>query len=147
MQVPLDEEKRLKQELENKLQIEEYRLLNLKKVLANSRILTVGEKYAADVMELAKTLNLPKIPQRIEGYDVSNIFGREAVGSMVVFTDGLIDKNQYRKFKIKTVKGADDIASLKEILSRRLNHQEWPYPELILLPEQRFLSPKLVKVP
>ena len=73
------------------------------------------------------------IPFRIEAYDVSNISGAFAVGSMIVFTKGIIDKSQYRKFKIKTVPGANDIAMLKEILSRRLNHQEWPMPDLILI--------------
>jgi len=76
---------------------------------------------------------LKPIPSRIEAYDISHISGDFTVGSMVVFTDGLIDKSQYRKFKIKTVQGADDIASLKEVLSRRLNHKEWPMPEIILV--------------
>lgn len=76
---------------------------------------------------------LKPLPTRIEAYDVSNISGAFAVGSMVVFTEGLIDKNQYRKFKIKTVQGADDVASIKEILSRRFNHQEWLLPNLILI--------------
>lgn len=73
------------------------------------------------------------IPHRIEAYDISNISGAFTVGSMVVFTDGLIDKNQYRKFKIKSVKGANDVEGLREILSRRLNHKEWSYPDLILV--------------
>jgi len=73
------------------------------------------------------------VPSRIEAYDISNIGGQFAVGSMVVFTEGLIDKNQYRKFKIKSVKGANDIAMLKEVLSRRLNHSEWQMPDLILI--------------
>ena len=73
------------------------------------------------------------IPGRIEAYDVSNISGAFAVGSMVVFTEGLIDKSQYRKFKIKSFEGSDDIRALKEILDRRLKHQEWPYPDLILI--------------
>jgi len=77
------------------------------------------------------------IPSRIEAYDVSNISGAFAVGSMVVFTEGLVDKSQYRKFKIQISeawkRGADDVAALKEILSRRLNHTEWPYPDLILI--------------
>jgi len=71
--------------------------------------------------------------KRIEAYDISNISGEFAVGSMVVFTDGLLDKSQYRKFKIKSVKGANDIAMLKEVLVRRLNHTEWPMSELILV--------------
>jgi excinuclease ABC subunit C len=135
---------------ENRLAILNYRLLDLKKVLENSRILTVGEKYAADVVELAKTLNLPKIPQRIEGYDISNIFGKEAVGSMVVFAAGEPDKNEYRKFKIrgnlsavgKTTattpnpslerRGSDDTGMLREILERRFRN-DWPMPDLIII--------------
>ncbi len=73
------------------------------------------------------------IPSRIEAYDVSNISGAFAVGSMVVFNEGLIDKSQYRKFKIKSFEGANDIRAIKEILSRRLNHQEWTYPDIILI--------------
>jgi excinuclease ABC subunit C len=87
--------------------------------------------------------------RRIEGYDISNISGTSAVGSMVVFTDGVPDKSQYRKFKIKTVCGANDVAMLREVLTRRLQHSvkhsvfdrrslggstsKWPLPQLILI--------------
>ncbi|MAG44361.1 hypothetical protein CL633_00545 [bacterium] len=70
---------------------------------------------------------------RIEAYDISNISGKFAVGSMVVFENNEISKNEYRKFKIKTVKKANDIAMLKEILQRRLRHKEWKYPDLIII--------------
>ncbi len=70
---------------------------------------------------------------RVEGYDVSNLQGTLAVGSMAVFEGGLPNKNGYRKFKIKTVKGQNDVASLAEILKRRMKHQEWPLPDLILI--------------
>lgn len=70
---------------------------------------------------------------RIEGYDVSNISGTSAVGSMVVFINGKPDKSQYRKFKIRTIRGANDTGMIKEILARRLKHQEWPFPDLILI--------------
>lgn len=70
---------------------------------------------------------------RIEGYDISNISGTSAVGSMVVFIDGRPDKNEYRKFKIKTVKGPDDTGMLKEVLSRRFDHSGWKFPDLILI--------------
>lgn len=70
---------------------------------------------------------------RIEGYDISNISGASAVGSMVVFTNGQPDKNEYRKFKIKTVKGPDDTGMLKEVLSRRFEHKDWVFPSLILI--------------
>jgi excinuclease ABC subunit C len=76
---------------------------------------------------------LKPLPARIEAYDISNISGTFNVGSMVVFTEGIIDKSQYRKFKIKTVSGADDTSSLKEVLVRRLKHNEWKLPEIILV--------------
>ncbi len=110
-----------------------YELKNIKYVLENSRVLSVGEKYANDVLELTKILNLPKIPKRIEGYDIANIFGKNAVGSMVVFSDGEVDKNQYRKFKIKVGQGqANDVGMLKEILERRFNN-DWLLPDLIIV--------------
>ncbi|HOI96971.1 MAG TPA: GIY-YIG nuclease family protein [Candidatus Pacearchaeota archaeon] len=70
---------------------------------------------------------------RVEGYDVSNLQGTLAVGSMAVFEGGLPNKNEYRKFKIKTVNGQNDVASLAEILKRRMKRQEWPLPDLILI--------------
>ncbi|MFH1175516.1 MAG: excinuclease ABC subunit UvrC [bacterium] len=81
--------------------------------------------------------NLPPpqkaIPHRIEAYDISNIGGVMATGSMVVFTDGAADKSEYKKFKIKTVKGANDVAMLKEVLKRRFSHNDWEKPNLILI--------------
>ena len=70
--------------------------------------------------------------QRIEGYDISNISGDAAVGSMVVFINGKPDKESYRKFKIQTVLGANDTEMLHEVLERRL-HNPWPFPDLILV--------------
>ena len=70
---------------------------------------------------------------RIEAYDVSNIQGKNATGSMIVFVGGQPDKNQYRKFKIKTGDTPNDIAMLKEILKRRFSHPEWKYPDVILI--------------
>jgi excinuclease ABC subunit C len=73
------------------------------------------------------------VPERIEGYDISNIFGKEAVGSMVVFAEGEPDKNEYRKFKIRIGQGqANDVGMLKEIMERRLNN-DWPLPDLIII--------------
>lgn len=91
------------------------------------------------MMELKETLKLGTLPVRIEGYDISNIQGEFATGAMVVFTrsassgqaDFQPDKNGYRKFKIRTAGG--DTGMLKEILTRRFNHSEWPYPDLILI--------------
>jgi len=68
--------------------------------------------------EIAGWLNIPNI-RRAEAYDISNTNGIESVGSMVVFEDGKPKKNDYRKFKIKTVKGPDDYKSMREVLTRR----------------------------
>ncbi|MBI4038384.1 GIY-YIG nuclease family protein [Candidatus Daviesbacteria bacterium] len=91
------------------------------------------EERRLSLSQLQKDLGLKKIPQRIEGYDISNTGGKEAVGSMVVLTDGEIDKSQYRKFKIKKGGRPDDVGMLREILSRRLRHREWPLPDLIIV--------------
>ncbi|MCX6796012.1 MAG: excinuclease ABC subunit UvrC [Candidatus Falkowbacteria bacterium] len=118
---------------EEKINFLQFRLLNMKRVLEHSNILSLIDKYSADVIELAKVLGLPKVPTRIEGYDISNIFGQEAVGSMVVFGQGEADKNEYRKFKIKIGQGeANDVGMLSEVMERRLNN-DWPLPDLIII--------------
>ncbi len=71
-------------------------------------------------------------PLRIEAYDISNISGSHAVGSMVVFAGHEPDKSQYRKFKIKTIEGANDVGMMREVLLRRFGN-DWPKPNLILL--------------
>jgi excinuclease ABC subunit C len=71
--------------------------------------------------------------RRIEGYDVAHLGGSAAVGVMVVVEEGVANKSQYRKFKIKTAKGGDDPGALREVLSRRLGHDEWPLPRLIVV--------------
>ncbi|MCL4365825.1 excinuclease ABC subunit UvrC [Patescibacteria group bacterium] len=82
---------------------------------------------------LQKDLNLKKIPERIEAYDISNIQGKESTGSMVVLTNGEIDKSQYRKFKIRITGKPNDVGMHKEMMRRRLNHKEWPLPDLIII--------------
>ncbi|GAA0121683.1 MAG: excinuclease ABC subunit UvrC [Clostridium argentinense] len=72
--------------------------------------------------ELTNILGLDEIPERIEAYDISNIMGMDSVGTMVVFQDGKPKNSDYRRFKIKTVKGANDYESMREILTRRFNH-------------------------
>lgn len=87
--------------------------------------------------ELQKDLNLPHLPERIECYDISNIQGIDATGSMVVLTHGDIDKSQYRKFKIHPPAGgsgkANDVGMHKEMIKRRLKHKEWKFPDLIIV--------------
>jgi excinuclease ABC subunit C len=72
-----------------------------------------------DLAELAKVLDLPAPPQRIEGFDISNISGTFAVASLVSFKNGRPDRANYRRFKIKTVAGQDDFASMAEVIFRR----------------------------
>jgi excinuclease ABC subunit C len=72
-----------------------------------------------DLAELAKVLDLPKPPQRIEGFDISNISGTFAVASLVSFKNGRPDRANYRRFKIKTVEGQDDFAGMAEVVKRR----------------------------
>lgn len=93
----------------------------------------LAEENQLALIELKKVLNLPKLPDRIEGYDISNIQGREATGSMVVLTNGEIDKSQYRKFKIRISGKPNDVGMMKEMVKRRLKHSEWPLPDLIIV--------------
>ncbi len=85
------------------------------------------------LQELQDVLQLTKIPDRIEGYDISNIQGHEAVASMVVLTHGEIDQSQYRKFKIHISGKPNDFAMLAEVIKRRINHQEWQTPDVLLI--------------
>lgn len=84
------------------------------------------------VTEISRMLGI-NYAKRIESYDISNTAGYESVGSMVVFEDGRPKKNDYRKFKIKTVNGPDDYASMAEVLGRRFAHDEWTRPDLLLI--------------
>jgi excinuclease ABC subunit C len=83
--------------------------------------------------ELVRVLSLSAPPKRIEGYDISNIGGAHAVGSMVVFEDSVPEKKSYRRFKIKTVPGANDPVMIREVIKRRRQHPEWSKPDLVLV--------------
>jgi excinuclease UvrABC nuclease subunit len=83
--------------------------------------------------ELGEILGLLQTPRRIECYDISHTAGENTVGSMVVFTDGIADKGQYRKFKIRHGMGNNDFLSLNEVLTRRLKHREWDMPAVIVI--------------
>lgn len=100
-------------------------------------------QHIQDIALIAKNA-VPHSAGRLEGYDISNISGDSAVGSMAVFINGEPAKNEYRKFKIQTIKKADDIGMLKEILHRRFKNdwpasargestRGWPLPDLILI--------------
>lgn len=83
------------------------------------KLIKETEESANALADLADLLALEEFPHRIESYDISNIAGVDSVGSMVVFEEGKPKNSDYRRFKIKTVQGADDYSSLREILSRR----------------------------
>ena len=89
------------------------------------------------LLKMKEALGLKHIPIRIEGYDISNIQGKFAVGSMVVFTKGKKDKDEYRRFKIKFVEGPNDYGMLYEVLIRRFTHEGENFsktlPNLILI--------------
>ncbi|MDI6605690.1 MAG: excinuclease ABC subunit UvrC [Candidatus Omnitrophota bacterium] len=92
---------------------------------------------AINELEEAKSaLKLEKLPLRIEAFDISNISGKEACGSMVSFYAGASDKNNYRRFRIKTVEGIDDYKMLAEVVRRRylrIMREKTPLPDLILI--------------
>ena len=102
------------------------------------RIKNEQKKTIGAMAEIAKLIGLPQIT-RAEAYDISNTNGVESVGSMIVFQDGKPKKNDYRKFKIKTVKGPDDYKSMKEVLTRRFRRAIEGskgfeiYPDLIMM--------------
>lgn len=82
--------------------------------------------------DLRRLLQLPTVPRRIEGFDISNIYGKSAVGSLVTFVDGQPEKGGYKRFKIQTVAGIDDYAMMREVVRRRFT-EPWPAPDLILI--------------
>ena len=91
---------------------------------------------AGPLEQLQAALKLPSIPNRIEAFDISNIFGDHAVGSLVVFDGGKPRKAHYRKFRIETVAGIDDYAMMREVIRRRYGGSlasQLPMPDLILV--------------
>lgn len=132
--------------------------ITLAKLGDKARLLKMAKENAEDYLEksvdkikhkddmtvnackrLQEILGLKTYPRRMECYDISNISGVDKVGSMVVFIDGEADRSSYRRFKIKTVEGANDFASLQEVLTRRLQklgteeEEKFPKPDLIII--------------
>lgn len=93
----------------------------------------LAKKRQEGLWELKKILGLSKIPQRIECFDISDIHGKEATGSMVVFQKGEADKSQYRRFKIRSQAKPNDVVMMQEVVRRRLKHPEWPTADLIVV--------------
>ncbi|MBL1228530.1 excinuclease ABC subunit UvrC [Enterococcus sp. BWB1-3] len=93
------------------------------------------ERTIGAAERLGNAMNIPT-PVRIEAFDNSNIMGTDPVSAMVVFIDGKPDKKEYRKYKIKTVKGPDDYASMREVIYRRYSRvlkEGLPFPDLIVI--------------
>jgi excinuclease ABC subunit C len=103
----------------------------------NAEILLRKEpKEQLPLIEIKEILNLRSTPNRIEGFDISNIGGDECVGSLIVFENGRPQKKDYRKYKVKTVRGPNDVASLQEVIQRRyarLLEKKERLPDLILV--------------
>lgn len=112
----------------------EYRLVRM--VSKNAEIILNHQKEVKGaLLDLKKYLGIPRIPKRIEAFDISNISGKMAVGSMVVFENGAPKKNHYRRYKIET-EGPDDYAMMREMLKRRytgLLEDKGHSPDLVLV--------------
>jgi len=124
----------------DKRRIVEMAVRNAEAGLEHERALEEAKrnKVASTLDGLREELALPKLPVRIECYDISNTMGTNSVASMVVFQGGRPAKGEYRRFRIRTVEGADDFASMAEVIRRRLerlkaNDEKFPEPDLIVL--------------
>lgn len=114
-------------------QLQALQRLNQQVVFSDKEFLDISKDHA--LIELTELLSLPKIPSRIEGYDISHMSGRDVVASMVVFTNGVSNKGEYRKFKTRKDQN-NDFDNMRETISRRLsdkNLKQWGRPDLILI--------------
>ncbi|MBI2494291.1 MAG: excinuclease ABC subunit UvrC [Candidatus Rokubacteria bacterium] len=101
-----------------------------------NHLLSRDDRQQVVLQELERALGLPGPPNRIEGYDISSIQGAEQVGALVVWDNGDLKKDDYKRFRVRTVAGADDFASLREVLTRRFSRaleQGSPLPDLVLI--------------
>jgi len=116
----LSEKRNLHVEIKVPQKGDKRNLLEIARRNAELEIQRQGIGYEMSLMQLKEILQLEVSIARIEAYDISNLSGTAVVGAMVVFENGRMDKSQYKRFKIKTVKGQDDIACINEVISRRL---------------------------
>jgi len=97
----------------------------------------VHKRIVADWQKIERTiqalLGTTSPISRVEGYDISNVSGTAATGSMVVFINGVPEKSEYRKFRIKTIDQPNDVAMHREVMARRLGHKDWPHPDLLVI--------------
>lgn len=123
-------EQKFEEASELKKQLFGLRELQKKIVFSDKEFLDISSDQA--LVDLQMLLRLPEPPRRIEGYDISHQSGTNVVGSMVVFVNGASDRAEYRKFKLRSQKN-DDTANLREVIERRLKHQDWEFPNLVIL--------------
>ena len=123
-----------------KKQLVDMALVNAKEHLETNidKIKHKEDMTVSACKSLQQKLSLKKYPKRMECYDISNISGKDKVGSMVVFIDGEADRDSYRRFKIKSFEGADDYRSHQEMMQRRLDRlisspDKFPKPDLIII--------------
>ena len=113
-----------------------HRLLDMANSNASSHFgdyVSKSEAKKRGLEEIQERLKLPGIPTRIECFDISNFQGAETVASQVVFEDGAPNKDQYRRYRIRTVEGPNDFESMREVLTRRFAHEEWEDPQLVVI--------------
>ncbi len=130
--------KELSREMEQKAKEQKFEeaAVSRDKIIALSTFRPSTYSIQAALQELRDTLRLVTLPKRIEAFDVSNILGRQATASMVSFCNGLADKDNYRRFRIKTVMQANDYEMLAEAVGRRYRRVQaegLPFPDLILV--------------
>ena len=114
-----------------------HRLMDMANSNAQSHFMDYVNKSVAKkkgLEEIQERLKLPAFPTRIECYDISNFQGAETVASQVVFEDGAPNKDQYRRYRIRTVQGENnDFESMREVLTRRFAHTEYEDPQLVVI--------------
>lgn len=114
-----------------KARLVEMAVGNAEAVLAQSLASSSARERA--MAEVQAALELPRLPRRIECTDISNTSGTLSVGSLVTFVDGQPRRSDYKRFRIRTVDGADDYAMVGEVVRRRLARAEWELPDLLLI--------------
>lgn len=102
------------------------------RVALEDRLGRIGRQRGV-MVELKARLNLDKIPRRLECFDLAHLQGQNAAAGLVVMEDGEWKKDHYRRFKIKSAKGGDDYGGMREVVARRFAHEDWPWPDLLLL--------------
>lgn len=120
-----------------KRKLKDMAMANAKKYLSDKKLQWEYQdaREQGAVKKLKELLNLPRLPERMECFDISHNQGAETTGSMAVFEHGRPAKSEYRKFKLVTTQGhADDFKSMAEVMQRRYgNRKDWPEPDLIVL--------------